>query len=187
MPKSGKCDLFDHIYEIGCKPEESELDCFNRFKEATKGILYQNFDLSEVESTPSKYIIDKLIATGQLSHISHHPDKKGYYVYYGKDYTYKSLIKNVPLTVTREIHFETMLDLIPYYSYIISHMASFVKDDSGKRSEIIYISRVPYIEQRCMSHCVYSGEKSDMWTKSYREECQSEFIRIYNTYYKDKL
>ena len=132
---SGKCDLFDHIQM--CKHHETdhgwvsdELEAFEEFKKRTGGVIYQ-YTKVEVNKDNVDFV---------KKHCACFESSDGKYTYYGVDYpTLKKLNKHGAY-ISREIHFDSLLDIIPYYPYIVSFCYSY----EGK--ETVYISNHSYLD-----------------------------------------
>ena len=161
---TGKCDLFDHINTLGIKDKskysnelEYELYCFNLFKQRTGGVIYQKFKL---ELNP--FNIDKEILDRNNDFILSKTEKKVYkpdkrvkggqkvvteyvYNYLGEEYTSLQELNNKGYYALRRIHFDSIFDIIPYYSFIISVLSS---DES---SEMVYISNEDYNDETYFS------------------------------------
>ena len=160
---TGKCDLYDHVYMIGTKGTTDEMtkqEKFELFKKRTNGTLHQSI---KVEAT--KFNIDFLLENNKFLEKTDHNT----YLYFDKEYkTLKSLNKT-GVYYTREIHFDTMLDLVPYLPYIVSTMAS---DENG---EYIQISSRSFIDQEYLDSLKYGYTKDKMYNYNMKE-LQQEYI-----------
>lgn len=197
---SGKCDVFDHISGMGGwfdkdgKPvkfgdpnvhvlySDEWLD-FLAFKKATGGIMHQH---KKITLTPwnhedvkklckefdyqehTRIVPDKRQKSGQRE------EKYLTYTYWGKEYTLKELNKK-GIWITIDIHFNTLLDLLPYYPYIVS-MCSH-----SSEKEIIYISQQSFVDEELDDHLEY-GWYSDFW-QHYKKELQDHYREVVLEYY----
>lgn len=199
---SGKCDLADHIFgcggyfdkdgnsvkfgqkDVGCYYSDEWLD-FLAFKKKTDGTLYQHknvkvnsynkddikkyckaFDYKEVRTK----IEDKRNKDGFREEISY------IYTYYGKEYTEKELNKKGGVYITVEIKFDTLLDLIQYYPYLVS--VSYCSEDK----QIVYISDRSYVDEE-FDELVKTGYVStmrDYYKKELTEHCREVSLKYYN-------
>ena len=185
---SGKCDLFDHIcmektYEVPGGYESDELECFNVFKERTGGVIYQvlsfkltgnnieneckeNKNLSRVKHT--KIVPDKRVKSGKKEKVFYT------YTYYGKEYNSLTEINNYGYWRYKAIHFETLLDIIPYYPYLISMSAS----SDGK--EFVVISDNSFVET-AENESISYGHTSTL-AGYYRKELQNHYKDVITNY-----
>lgn len=197
---SGKCDLADHISGMGgwfdkegnpvnfgdenvhALYSDEWLD-FLAFKKATGGVMYQhkkitltpwnhedvkklcpNFDFQE----HTRVVPDKRAKNGQRE------EKYLTYTYWDKEYTLKELNKR-GIWITIDIHFNTLLDLIPYYPHLVS--MCYHKD--GK--EIIYISDQSFVDEELDGHLEH-GWYSDFW-QYYKKKLQDHYREVVLEYY----
>jgi len=197
---SGKCDLADHISGMGGwfdkdgKPvkigdpkvhvlySDEWLD-FLAFKKATGGVMHQhkkitltpwnnedvkklcpNFDYQE----HTRIVPDKRQKSGQRE------EKYLTYTYWDKEYTLKELNKK-GIWITIDIHFNTLLDLIPYYPYIVSMCAH----SDGK--EVIYISQQSFVDEEIDDHLEH-GWYSDFW-QHYKKKLQDHYRDVVLEHY----
>lgn len=193
---SGKCDLCDHISGYGgwfdregnpvkfgqegvrCYYSDEMLD-FLAFKKATNGILHQhkkitltNYNHEDVKKLCSQFdytehikvVPDKRQKSGQRE------EKYLTYTYYGKEYTLKELNKK-GIWITIDIHFNTLLDLIPYYPYIVSMSCGGT----------VYISEQSYVDEERDNHLEH-GWYSDFW-QHYKKELQEHYKEVVLEYY----
>ena len=192
---SGKCDLADLISGLGGwfnkdgKPvkfgdqrvgafySDEWLD-FLEFKKRTRGVIYQHHkvqvSLWNQEDVAQRCSGFEIIPHSQTFKDSRYKDgvrtEQFYtYKYWGKEYNLKELNKK-GVYVTLEIHFDTLLDLIPYYPYIVCACASNLD------SMHVVISQLPYpIEER--NESIESGGKLfDSW---------SHYAKVLQDHYRD--
>lgn len=196
---SGKCDLYDHImgtagwYDRDGKPVKfgegfgayysDEYRDFLKFKKSTGGVLHQH---KKITLTPwnheeikklceefdyqehTRIVPDKRQKSGQRE------EKYLTYTYWGKEYTLKELNKK-GIWITIDIHFDTLLDLIPYYPYIVSMRYH----SDGK--EIIYISEQSFVDEDLDGHLEH-GWYNDFW-QHYKKGLQDHYREIVLRYY----
>ena len=193
---SGKCDLYDYIagsggwYDRDGNPVQfgqegigayysDEYRDFLAFKKETAGMLFQH---KKMKLTPwnhkeiktlcpefdyhehTRVVEDKRSKTGQRE------EKYLTYTYWGKEYTLKELNKK-GIWVTITIHFNTLLDLIPYYPYIVA-MACH---------GIVYISQQSFVDEEVDGHLEH-GWYSEFW-EHYKKELQDHYREIVLTYF----
>lgn len=143
---SGKCDLADYImgkggwYDKECTPitfgqkginvyYSDEMKDFEAFKKETNGILYQHHKI-EVDEYNFKFVKDHCSKFDYYEEKNLAKDKRTksgkkeiqYYKfkYWDQEYfSFKKLNKQ-GVYITTEIHFDTILDLIKYYPYIVT-------------------------------------------------------------------
>lgn len=173
---SGKYDLADELFMTATHVnkdnpniiESDELESFIKFKEQTKGVIYQSF-LLEL----NKYNIDREIKRNPLLK-KIEKNKKTIYEYIGTEYkSLKSLNKNGYLA-KREIHFDNFIDIIPYLSYIVSISIY----DEGKRYICITNESLPDIfEKNCRK---FGSEYDDI--HNYRKTLQKYYYEIIQKY-----
>ena len=161
---TGKCDLFDHINTLGIKDKskysnefEYELYCFNLFKQRTGGVIYQKFKLELNPLNIDKEILDRgndfiLSKTERKVYIPDKRTKSGQrvvteynYTYLGANYSSLQELNNKGYYALRRIYFDSIFDIIPYYSFIIGVLCS------DEFSEMVYISNVDYNDETYFS------------------------------------
>ena len=144
---------------------------FLAFKKLTGGVIHQHRKLkvtpwNHEEATklcPELEIIEQPAQPGKR--------KKVYtYKYYGKEYTEKELNKR-GVWITVDIHFDTLLDLIPYYPYIVSMSCGGT----------VYISQESFVDEELDDHLEH-GWYSDFW-QHYKKELQDHYRQIVLTYF----
>ncbi|MBO7732593.1 MAG: hypothetical protein J6S67_08565 [Methanobrevibacter sp.] len=152
---SGKCDLYDHIMiSTGTQYDDiaSEIQAVETFKERTGGVLYQSYPIRVTrenldfvkEHSP---FFDYKIETVKI------PDRRNksgareedHITCYYLDEPYSSieaLNKARQVYIRIEVYFNDILDLIPYYPYLIA-VAAHDPD-----SDYVEISSDPYPKER---------------------------------------
>lgn len=197
---SGKCDLFDHIMTEKHRTKEGsdkkedldkarvlysdELECFNIFKEKTGGVLYQHQEIIVTEENQNlvatkckefeiishtNTVEDKRLKTGKKEIITYT------YKYYNKEYTSLKELNKHSVFITIEIPFNTLLDIIPYYPYIITTCSY------SQEKEIIVISNENYVLHE-RSRFYQGGYNSTYWIE-YNQRLQSHYIEVCQHYF----
>lgn len=189
---SGKCDLYDHIMMEKTYPKDDnpyvlvsdEMECFNIFKQKTGGKIYQKFRLEL-----TKYNIDKEIEKVNNPNVltkrqnkTIRNTKKGkvevvhqVYVLYGVEYKNLKAVNERGYYATREITFNTLLDIIPYYPYIISFSCC------SQNEEHVVIGSKSFIDEQRQElrerglDCSYYDH--------YEKDLQKHYIDVVNRYY----
>lgn len=168
---TGKCDLYDHVFMIGCRgttDDMSELEKFEIFKKRTGGVIYTHFPLEL-----TKFNIDneiKLVNNPDV--LSRNED--GTYTYYLTKYKNLKQLNKHKYYAVKEIHFDDILDLFPYLTHIISMMGS------DENSEHIYITYQDYNTMREEESRLFGHEYRNDFMKKYIKE---DLIRIVKEYY----
>lgn len=196
---SGKFDLCDFImgiagwYDKDGNPAKigegsgayysDEYRDFLEFKKRTGGVLHQHKVLTikpwnhdkamklcpELEVIEHKKTVpDKRQKSGQREEVYYT------YKYWGKEYTLKELNKR-KVYITIDIHFDTLLDLIPYYPYIVSMACS----NDGKQT--VYISSQSFVDEE-VDDDLEHGWYSDFW-QHYKKKLQEHYQEIVLRYY----
>lgn len=200
---SGKCDFFNHLngqggwFDKNGKPVKmgdpdvhvyysDEMLDFLAFKKRTGGVIYQHKHL-KVDEFNQEFIAKKCPQFKVIKHVNKVEDKRsksGYkekitytYEYYGKEYTLKEINKK-GIYITVDIHFNTLLDLIPYYPYIVSIAVS-----SGDK-EKVYISNESFVESEYNEHLQHGWESN--LNAYYREKLQNHYRDVVLRYFNPK-
>lgn len=198
---SGKCDLADHVagtggwFDKNGNPvkfgdehvsvyySDEWLD-FLAFKKATGGKLYQHqkvvvteYNQKEVaEKLPDVFEIiehkdiveDKRAKSGKKEKITYT------YKYYKHEYTLKELNKH-GVYITVEVPFNTLLELIQYYPYLVT--AAICDKDHQK----IYISKQSFVDEERESHYEH-GFFSNTWIH-YKEKLAEHYQEVVLRYF----
>lgn len=191
---SGKCDLYDTLMmqhfrtaEGSDKKEDldkarvyysDEYECFNEFKEATNGTLYQHKKIDV--NLDNQDMVASMCKNFEVIELPLEPNQRkprNTYKYYDKEYKSLKEINKKGVYITLEIHFNTILNLIPYYPYIVSAMFS------NEDQKIVYISDEPYtIEERDnMLKIGYVGSLG--MYEYYTKQLQEHYIEVVQRYY----
>jgi len=198
---SGKCDLADHISMLKHRTKDGsdkkedldkarvlysdEMECFKIFKERTGGVIHQH---KVIEVTPWNYDEVNRLTNGQFEAIPHTktvPDKRQKsgertdtfytYKYWGKEYSSLKELNKRKVYITIDIRFETLLDIIPYYPYIVSSMCSC----DGK--DTVFISDESWVDSERDSRLKH-GWYSDYW-QGYKKELQDHYRDVVLRYF----
>ena len=178
---SGKCDFFDHLSFEKMVPKEGNpnvlvsdiMECFKILKRKTGGVIYQHEHL-KVDLYNQKMIEELCDDFKVIEHKEEVKDlrkKSGVrtkttytYEYWGRTYnTLKELNKHGGVCVKVPIHFDNLVELLPYFPYLIS--ASACNEDS----ETIFISKESFVEREFKDHLRYGLDSSSM-RDHYRKE-----------------
>ena len=191
---SGKCDLCDTILMLKTRGRDGEersvadpnyhgplysdeKECFEIFKKKTNGVIYQH---QRLELTP--YNLDKEIqkSEGMLKKIKTEDNgkRKFYYEYNGVRYNSLKALNKKGYYCIREIHFNELLDIIPYYPYIVTIMVS----DGGTMK--VFISSESYVDTQERESRVYG--MNGKFYEHYRNHLQRHYIEVIEQYYNRK-
>lgn len=161
------------------------MECFKIFKEKTGGILHRHVNIEANANTRD------LIAKNcdQFSYrIWGMPvqTKTGtkekevcIYTYYGKDYTEKELKKHGGVYIDDPIKFDTILELVPYFPYIVT----MSYNDKDKR--VIYISNESFAEREHRQHLQAGFDSRTI--DYYRKKLAQTYFEICRDYLCYKL
>lgn len=201
---SGKADLADHVggsggwYDKDGNPVKmgeghgayysDEYQDFLAFKKVTGGVLHQHKKV-EVTNFNLQFIKEHCNEFDYIEHIEQISDKRtksGYkelktytYKYWGKEYTSLKELNKKGVYITIDIHFNTILDLIPYYPYIVSASFSTTNED-GTHSKYIVISKEPFpISER---DDLMRGGYNSAW-EHYAKKLQNHYREIVLRYF----
>lgn len=192
---SGKADLYDTIMmqhfrtKSGSDKKEDlekangyysdELECFNEFRKKTGGVIYQHQEIKVTEQNQD--LVAKLNNDFKIIELPlEENQRKHRYIYFYFEKEYKTLkeLNKKGIFITKEIHFNTILDLIPYYPYIVTMSSS----SNGKMT--VYISQESFIdteERRWLNVGIESTMPS-----YYRKKLQEHYIEVVQRYYIPK-
>lgn len=179
---SGKCDLYDHIYVIGTNGDErDEKELFDVFKKRTNGVIYQSKKIVVTLSNQDEVakntrgglrieevvdvVPDKRTKDGTREKTSYR------YIYYGKEFNNLEDLNNYGVYIAKEIKFNDILDLIPYYPYTIAVCAS------DEEKETIYLSPKSHIDE--LEEMLFPSNSAEY----YRRELQEHYIDVVNKYF----
>ena len=192
---SGKCDLADHIFMLKHRTKDGsdkkedlekarvfysdELECFNIFKEQTGGVIYM---WRAIEAT--KYNLDLIASMNPFfkyfkqDTLTEKGNKKTIYTYeyFGTEYKTLAQLNKRGVIVQTPIYFNTLLDIIPYYPYIITSLCS----SNGKTKCVI--SDRSYVETEYEAH-LQGGYDSIEMANHYRKELQDHYRDVVLRYF----
>jgi hypothetical protein len=152
---------------------------FLEFKKRTGGVLHQHKVLTvtpwnhdeAVKLCPELEVIEhKRIVPDKRQKSGQREDVYYTYKYWGKEYTLKELNKR-KVYITIDIHFDTLLDLIPYYPYIVTMSCG----------NTVYISSQSYVDDMLESHLEH-GYYSDFWQR-YKKNLQDHYREVVLTWF----
>lgn len=179
---SGKCDLYDHImmeYRQTKDTIQDELRCFDAFKAKTHGVIHQhrkvkvtkwNRDFVKEHCNVFDYIDEEYEVSDKRCKNGVSKRVRSTYTYWGKEYTLDELNEKEEVYITIDIPFDTILDIIPYYPYIIS-VAACHED-----SEYIVLSNESFVDSNYLEKLSYGlPETYPSW---YKGELQKHYIDV---------
>ena len=201
---SGKCDLCDFIEGLagwhdkdgnkvnfgeGSGPYHGdEYQDFLEFKRRTGGVIHQRMKV-KVSKWNQEDVQARCPQLGIIHHSEKIPDRRckdGFrtkeydtYTYYGDEYKTLKELNGRGVYITLDIHFETLLDLIPYYPHLVA------SSSASKDSMYVVISNKPYpIEKRDESMAT-GGRIFDYWL-DYAKALQEHYNHVLLKYYGNK-
>lgn len=160
-----------------------EYQDFLAFKKATGGVLHQHkrVKLDEWHQDEIAAMCPELKIIAHEETIKDKRCKGGErketrytYEYYGKEYTLRELNKK-GMWITIDIRFDTLLDLIPYYPYLVS----FCYSSDGKQT--VYVSDESFVDEERDEH-LERGWYSDFW-QHYKKELQDHYRDVVLKYF----
>lgn len=185
---SGKCDLYDHIF-AGSADWADYFRRFEEFKEKTGGKMHQERKVLVTDGN-----LDDVCAVNPRLSYSNvtvvKTDKKGktkevlerHYLYWDKEYDSLKKLNKRGVYIRIDIPFDTILDLIPYYPYIIA------ADFWSKDRETVILSHQPYpdeeIDDRLESGW-FKGMESIDFQFHYKHELQEHYRDVFRELNRD--
>lgn len=197
---SGKCDFADHIAGLGGWYDKDgnpvkfgqegvgayysdELQDFKEFKRRTGGVIYQHKHIKCINSWNQDFVAEKCPNFKIIKHVDKVADKRkkeGYrevvsytYEYWGKEYTQKEINKR-GVYITVEIHFNTLLDIIKYYPYLVSACAS------SKDKMTVYIADESFVDEEYDGALQHGHETLKV---HYDRELAEHYLEVVRDYY----
>lgn len=199
---SGRCDLCSHIagtggwYDKNGTPAKigdpdvrvyysDEYQDFLEFKKQTDGTLYQHLRV-EVTEWNQDFVAENCNNFKIIKHTKMVPDKRlksgekevteYSYIYFGKEYKSLKELNRKHVYIVKEIHFNTLLDLLPYYPYIVSSCCS----SDGKQT--VFISNISSVdeEENSALQCGWKRTLTDYYRQQLAEHYQEVVLRYYN-------
>ena len=202
---SGVCDLLDHIsglggwYDkdgnpvkfgqegVGCYYSDIMQD-FEEFKRRTKGVIHQHVKV-KVNEWNQDYVKEHCKGFDFTKHTEIRGDKrckegkKEYYyytyTYYGKEYILKELNQH-GVYITKDIHFKTILDLLPYFPYVVSCAAC------SQEQENVYLANRSEVEDNFREHHWEGNEHMCDYYRHELSELAKNIVLIYMSDYKER-
>lgn len=198
---SGKCDVADLIQGLaGWKDKDGnpvdevyrgprygdEWEDFLIFKERTKGLLHQHqkVTVSELNQDEVKKACSQFDFTEHIKVIKDKRFKSGVreekyftYTYWNTEYSSLKELNKKGVYITIDIKFETLLDLIPYYPYIVSACAS------DKNEMYVVISKKPWpVEERdnLLQRGGWSYDVCEYYAKKLQDHYKEVVLKYYN-------
>jgi len=198
---SGKYDLADHIAGQGGwfnkegKPVEfgdkdtyvfcsDEYRDFLAFKKKTGGVIHQHI---KVEVTPWNldFIKEHCKDFDYIKNVEKVPDnrtKEGYrekttftYYYWKQEHNDLKKLNKQGVYITLDIHFNTILDLIPYYPYLVGVCYT---DNDGR--QVVYISNQSFVIKE--RNEMLRGGFEDLW-EYYNKKLQDHYREVVLRYF----
>lgn len=203
---SGKADLLDHIsglggwYDkegnpvkfgqegVGCYYSDIMQD-FEAFKKRTGGVIHQHIKVKVTEWNQD-YVKEHCKGFYFEMHLKTVDDKRYkegkravcYYIYkyYGKEYKNLKELNKHGVYITKDITFKTILDLVPYFPYIVTICGS---DDEG---EYVVVSKESYVEEEFKKNTWDSSDNMCNCYRHYLSELTKEIVLRYFSDYKER-
>ena len=198
---SGKCDLCDAIgglggwYDRNGKPVKigdpgvrayysDEMKDFLAFKKKTGGVMYQHmkivvteFNQNLVAKKCKEFKINEhtRIVPDARKKSKQREEKYYTYEYWGKEYENLKSLNKRHVYITKEIHFDTLLDIIPYYPYVVSMQACW------DNKMTVFIADRSYVDEEEESAYKNGWERS--LTDYYRKKLQEHYREVVLTYF----
>jgi len=197
---SGKCDLCDHIsgmggwYDRDGNPTtigsgagalySDEMQDFLAFKEKTGGVIYQHKKIKVTEENQdlvakkcdqfkvfkhTVYVRDKRLKSGQREKIYYT------YEYWGQEYDSLKEINKKKVFIVKEIHFENLLDIIPYYPYIVGACCA------TNNKQTVYISSRSFVDEE--EESAYNHGWEPNMSSYYRHLLQEHYREVVLNYF----
>ena len=197
--------MFDHIMMLcpkasdgkdgpeslsrSCIHYPDELECFEKFKELTGGIIHQEI---EVEATPynDEFLEGKVPGFKVIKHEASIPDRRfkegkrvgkwKTYEVYDREYSdLNSLNRKERLFMNREIRFDDLLDIIPYYPYGI------IYEYTDANHEQLTIASRNYLDIARMDGIKFGHDSSGEWR--YLRQLQEHYLEVVALYFTDRI
>lgn len=198
MSICGKCDLYDHLCMEKRHPQDPDnpnsplvtdiMECFDVFKERTGGVIYQSIK-TEVNEFNQHLIEEKCKGFKVITHKEIKEDKRYKnnkrevifytYEYYGKEYKTLKELNKKGVYIDKEIKFDNIIELIPYFPYIIA--ANGYSNDK----ECIHISSESYLDKRYKMDIRWGNNDGDEWNHYYRRSLANITKYIILKYFSD--
>ena len=197
---SGKCDLADHLSFCKMRTKDGsdkkedldkarvlyndEMECFKIFKQRTGGVLHQHKRI-EVTEDNQDFVANRCGNFKIIPHTEKVIGKNGKerekttytYNYWGTEYKNLKELNKHHVYIVIDIHFDTLLDLIPYYPYIVS--ASYWNEDK----EVVFISNESWVITERDKHYQYGYDGNGMaehYMKALQDHYREVVLRWFN-------
>ena len=199
---SGRYDLFDAMSGTGgwfdkngnpVKFNQEGVSCyysdvmkdFEAFKNETDGVIHQHIKV-KVDEWNQDYVKTHCKGFNFEKHIKTIIDKRcnsgireiQYYTYnyYNKEYKDLKELNKHGVFITKDIHFNTLLDLVPYFPYIVT-----VAAHSDGKSYIV-VSKESFVEEEFKEHL---RDSADTMANHYRHELAKFTQKVVLRYFSD--
>ena len=177
---SGRCDVYDDVFR-GVSGWGEYFQAFEKFKEATRGVLHQERKVLVSEDnldyvcklnphlTYSNVTVEKTGKDGSKKEAL-----ERHYIYWDKEYASLKALNKKGVYVMIDIPFENVLDLVPYYPYVIA--AQYWSE--GTELVILANESEPdhEIEDRLESGWLHEGSIDFMF--HYKHELQEHYREV---------
>lgn len=179
---SGKCDVFDFMM-MSC---DDELKAFETFKKETKGVLHQHRKVTVTEInrewvakhshlTWNEETVVKTLKDGRTRKVTN-----TVYTYWGKDYPSLKKLNKKGVYVTIDIPFETIFDLIPYYSYVIAACGH------SEGNSYIVLADESEPDSRFDEYLSRGFVEDPRFPSYYKTELQEHYLEVVKRYFSGK-
>ena len=162
---------------------------FEAFKKETNGVIYQHIKV-KVDEWNQEYVKEHCRGFDFTKHTEIREDKrckdgkKEYYyytyTYYGKEYKNLKELNKHGVYITKNIYFDTILELIPYFPYIVTAMGY----SEGKAH--VVVSDRSYADKCFREHNWESVEQSFYHDRKELAEFTRDIILEYFGDYKER-
>lgn len=167
------------------------MECFRIFKEKTGGILHRDVHI-DVNENNCKLVAEKCEEFKEFSFkttplkVVDKRSKSGFreetlytYTYLGEEYTEKELRKRGGVYIDDPIKFDNILELIPYFPYLVTMLYN------SENKMVVYISEDSFAEREHIQH-LQAGFDSSM-IHHYRKELAEIYYDVCKDYLLYKL
>lgn len=206
---SGKCDLYDTMSGMGGWFDKNgnpvtmgqegvgvyysdPMKDFEVFKKGTNGVIYQHIKV-KVDDWNQDYVKEHCSGFDFIKHIEIREDKrckegkKEYYyytyTYYGKEYSSLKELNKHGVYITKSIYFDSILELIPYFPYIVTAMSY----NEGEGKAHVVVSDRSYTD-KCFREHNWGGVEQSFY--NYRKELAKftrDIVLEYFSDYKERI
>ena len=162
---------------------------FLEFKKRTGGVMYQHQEIKVTEYNQDEVAKQLPEQFKVIAHTKTVPDKRRKegertvttytYEYWGKEYKSLAELNKHGVYITVEVHFDSILDIIPYYPYLVTASCS-----NGDR-ETVFISKQSFVISERDEH-YRNGWISNSW-QWYNKKLQEHYFEVCRDYLCYKL